>query len=65
MKSKVKILMKERGVTVRKLREEHGLNFQTVTNAGDDRKIRKCQLGTLEKIAHALGCRVKDLFDEE
>ena len=65
MKSKVKKIMKDKGVTVRSLKQDHGLNFQTIVNAGHDEKILKCQLGTLVKVAEALGVKTKDLYNED
>lgn len=62
--SQIKKLMIERKVTVAKLMDMTGLSNETVMRSRDDR-IASCSLKTLETIAHALGCRVKDLFDEE
>lgn len=62
-KSNIADLMKDKELTVRALVKETGLSLQTVTNARDER-IASCSLKTLWSIADALGCRVKDLFEE-
>ncbi|MCF8106625.1 MAG: helix-turn-helix transcriptional regulator [Desulfohalobiaceae bacterium] len=41
-----------------------GLSQVTILRAREDRGIRSCSLMTLWKIAQALGCEVKDLFEE-
>jgi DNA-binding Xre family transcriptional regulator len=63
-KSNLADKMKKQEVTVRELVKQTGLSLQTVTNARGE-KISSCSLKTLAKIAKALGCAVKDLFDEE
>ncbi len=65
MKSKVKNLMKDKGITLRELMQLTGLANKTVLAARSDRDIRSCRLVTLEKIAQGLDCRIKDLFEEE
>ena len=64
MKSRVKEMMEDQKVTVRVLAEKQSMTIRTIMKARDDNHIRNCRLGTLEKIAQALGCRVKDLFEE-
>lgn len=77
MKSRVKELMKANGATFRTLMEESGLSNQTIINArrsSDDWKhglckeedptICSCSLGTLDRIASALGVSVHDLFSD-
>lgn len=56
--------MKERGATIHGLAAETGLSSQTILRARSE-KIRLCRLDTLATIAGALGCRAKDLFEEE
>lgn len=63
MKSNVKILMKEKGVTILALADECGFSSRTIQKARDER-IESCTLRTLAAIASALGCQVKDLFEE-
>lgn len=62
--SKVKTLMTEKNVTVAGMMTLTGLSNETVMRARDLR-IESCSLRTLVSIAGALGCRVKDLFEEE
>jgi len=62
--SKVKGLMKSKGKTVRELSQETGIAPRTIMRARGD-MIGRCTLDTLATIAGALGCRVKDLFEEE
>jgi len=62
--SKVKKTMGKKGMTVRRLAEETGLALETIMRARGQ-MIGRCTLDTLATIAGALGCRVKDLFEEE
>jgi len=64
IESNIKRLMKEKRVTVRGLMSETRLANETIVRARGAH-IRQCRLETLETIAHALGCRVKDLFEED
>ncbi len=57
--------MEKKGVTLRALEDKTGLNHVTILRSRDNEKILGCQLRTLLVIAQALGCRVKDLFEEE
>ena len=61
--SKVRSVMEERGMTYRTLKDKTGLSLPTIERARGP-LIRECRLSTLEAIARALGCGVKDLFDE-
>lgn len=61
--SRVKEVMTERKITVRGLSSVAGLTEKTVMRARGPR-IGTCTLNTLAAIAAALGCRVKDLFEE-
>ena len=61
--SNLKILMKEKKVTVRALQEQRGRALETLQRARGP-LIRECRLSTLEAIAGALGVKVKDLFEE-
>lgn len=75
MKSNLKKIMENKGVTIRELREKTAqkdslenpmaLSTATILNARDDQKIRTCRLGKLEAIARALDVSVKDLFDDD
>ncbi len=72
MHTHVKKLMEAKGITIRSLMMETGLSNQTILNARkcekDDEKktgnICNCTLGTLDRIARALGVSVHDLFDD-
>lgn len=61
--SKVKEIMEEHGVTVRALAEKTGLALETVMRARGN-MIGRCTLDTLAAIAAALGCQLKELFEE-
>lgn len=63
IRSRVKEVMGEKGVTILGLSEMTGLSSRTVRNARSPR-ILQCRLETLATIAAALGVRVKDLFEE-
>lgn len=56
-------LMVHSKVTIRGLSKRTSLATLTITRARDSR-IAECRLSTLEAISRALGCKVKDLFDE-
>ena len=63
VKSKVKELMEEKGVTYVMLEKATGFSSQTITRARGE-MIRECRLSTLEAIANALGVKICDLFDQ-
>ena len=75
MKSNLKKIMSDKGVTLRGLREltaqaddpdkPQAVSTATIANARDDHGIRTCTVGTLERIARALGCSIHDLFDDD
>ncbi len=75
MKSNIKKIMENKGITIRELREKTAqkdsietpmaLSTATILNARDDQKILTCRLGKLLDIAHALEVPVKDLFEDE
>ena len=65
IKSNVARIMTENGLTVRGFAEKANLAPRTIMNARDDEAIKACSITTLMVIAHALGCRVKDLFEED
>lgn len=64
IKSTLKALMEERGLTIMKMAERTGLATETISRARDDR-IGACTLNTLGTLAGALGCRIVDLFSED
>lgn len=63
VKSKIKELMEEKGVTYAMLEKATGFSSQTITRARGE-MIRECRLSTLEAIANALGVKICDLFDQ-
>lgn len=78
MKSFVKPIMKAKKVTIRALMDETGFANKTILSARrstDDWKhdlaketdptICSCTLGTLDRIARALGVSIHDLFSDQ
>ncbi len=64
VKSRVKELMEKQGITVRKMVLLTSLSDVTILRARRE-QILQCRLATLETIARCLGCKIKDLFDEQ
>jgi DNA-binding Xre family transcriptional regulator len=62
--SNLKYVMRQKNVTINKLIEMSGVSNHTIVRARRT-SISECTLGTLEKIADALDCKVKDLFEQE
>jgi len=62
--SNIKSIMKERKVTIRAMVADTGLSGDTISRARKD-QISMCSLGTLGIMAKYLGCKIKDLFDED
>ena len=63
-KSNIRELMNKKDKTVRSLRDETGLSVTTIQRAVSDDTIHKWELGTLAKIADALGVKTKRLYEE-
>jgi DNA-binding Xre family transcriptional regulator len=63
--SNLKYVMRQKNVTINELAELAELSPDTVARARRTKKIGESRLNTLEKIATALGCNIKDLFEEE
>lgn len=63
IKSNIKKLMEEKGITYAAIEKATGFSSQTITRARGE-MIRECRLSTLEAIAKALGVRICDLFEE-
>lgn len=63
IKSILRALMEEQGLTIMKMAELTGLATETISRARDAR-IGACTLNTLATIAAALGVRTKDLYEE-
>ena len=65
MKSRVKEVLNEKGITVRELMKLTGLSSATIHRAKTDSLFTACTLETFISIARACGCQVKDLFTED
>lgn len=63
MKSNVEQIMSRKRLTVRKLALISGVPMAIIDESVVH--IESCTISRLEKIAKALGCKVKDLFEEE
>ena len=64
LKSRIKEVMEQKGVTIRQLVSITGLSSGTLHRARGD-LIGRCTLDTLRVIATAMGVKVKDLFSED
>jgi len=64
IRTNLKNIMQEKGVTIIGLGERTGLSTRTIRHARSD-QIMNCRLSTLATIAAALGVRTKDLYEEE
>ena len=64
LRSNLKPLMEQRGITLKRMVEDTGLAEMTVIRARRG-QIAACRLDTLVSIASYLGCTVNDLFSEE
>lgn len=65
VRGRVKEIMEENKVTIHALAQKAKLGTATIERARDERYFTSCRVYTLEAIAKALGCSIKDLFDEE
>lgn len=64
LRSNLKPLMEQRGITLRQMVEDTGLAEMTVIRARRG-QISACRLETLVSIANYLGCTVNDLFSQD
>ena len=64
LRSNLKPLMEQRGITLKRMVEDTGLAEMTVIRARRG-QISACRLDTLVSIANYLGCTVNDLFSQE
>ena len=62
--SKIDALRKEKRITTSSLAEKSGISRQAIYKARQDDGIAECRLSTLDRIASALGCSTKDLYEE-
>lgn len=66
MRSMLNVRLAEARMTKRELERRTGLGHTTVWHYATDGSdgIGSARMATLEKIARAIGCSVKDLFEE-
>ncbi len=57
--------MENRKVTILELSRIAHISPDTISRMRKTIQINECKLGSLEKVAKALNCKVKDLFIEE
>ena len=62
--SKIDTIRKEKQITTASLAEKSGISRQAIFKARQDGGIAECRLSTLGRIATALGCSTKDLYEE-
>ena len=55
--------MTDQNMTIRELVKKTGVSSATIQKARDSR-IEQCRMGSLKKIADALGVRVQDFIEE-
>ena len=63
IRSNVRKIMEEKGVTIRAMAGKTGLTDVTILRARKE-TIVHCRVSTLVVIAQYLECKVKDLFEE-
>jgi DNA-binding Xre family transcriptional regulator len=63
--SNVKYIMRKEGKTLREVTESAQISESTLLKIRKSSLIGECKLNTLRKVAQALGCKVKDLFEED
>lgn len=61
--SNVKLLMELKQKSISALAEEAGVDEDTIKKARAHKTIEMCRLESLQKIATALGVKLKNLFD--
>ena len=64
MKSLLNARLCDAGITKRKLAWLVGVSEDTIGRWASDEGVAKATLGKLDKVAEALDCCVKDLFEE-
>lgn len=65
MKSKVKKLMEDQGMTIEDLHRLTGLAVSTILRIRSSKDIESCSIPTLMRVARALDVELWDLFEEE
>lgn len=63
--SNVKYIMRSKNITLREVTEKAKISESTLLKIRKSSFIGECKLSTLKKVAQALNCKVKDLFEEE
>ena len=63
--SKLRFIMEDRKLTIAELSKLAHISPDTISRMRKTVQINECKLGSLEKVAKALNCKVKDLFIEE
>lgn len=64
IRSNLKEIMEKKKITLKAMVEHTGLAEMTLIRARRD-QISQCQLCTLEVMAQYLGCKTKDLYEED
>ncbi len=62
--SKIDTIRKGKKITTTCLSAKSGISRQAIYKARQDGGIAECRLSTLVRIASALGCSTKDLYEE-
>ena len=61
MKTRVRELRRERGLTVNSLAEKSGVSRATIWKL-EQSEVKNVSIGTMQKLAKALGVRTEDLI---
>lgn len=64
MKSMLNVRLAEARMTKRELIKRAGISSSTIGRYSQDKEIERAAMPTLTKIVDAIGCSVKDLFEE-
>ena len=62
--SNIRAIMEKKNISIRTMGYDTGLSNMTILKARR-KQIRQCRLCTLEVIAVYLGCKTKDLYNED
>ena len=63
-RSKISLILEERGISTYTLAEKSGVSRQSIFKARQDEGISECRLSTLGRIAKALEVGTKELYEE-
>lgn len=64
MKSNIKKLCSEKGMSIYQLAKDTGLTYEAVRRY-ERKGLNKAYFGCMVKIANALDCKLEDLYEEE